>query len=495
MKISIITVCYNSQDTIAFTLNSILNQDYKNIEHIIIDGGSTDNTINIINQYNFKNKKFISEKDNGIYDAMNKGISIATGDILTILNADDIYHNNSTISEVVKLIKQSPSENIYIGNVVFFKNNNFKNITRIYGAKFFKKWMLNIGVMPPHPSTFIKKEIYKIHKYNEMYKIASDFEFFLRLFKINNYNFKYLDLIIVRMRTGGISGKNILSYLVSSIEINKAFKNNKLRISYLSILARIPFKLYQFNTFFKKNKINNNFKLTISNFLSSQNILNELRIVKDFNNLINHNNNFVLSGLNLAFLGYYSKNDINIHKNLYVWPDGMFSKSVGNISKIPGRTLFNNIQLNYNIINKIVVIGNLSERNKNYVKNKFNTNLEHINLPYGDVKNLYKFLPEKIDDNSLILITLPTPKQELIAEFLISKLQNYKIICIGASISLASGEEKPIPKYLENLGIEFIWRIKSDSRRRIKRLLETFYYYLKGKINNKYKNLYLKEIE
>ena len=495
MKISIITVCYNSQDTIAFTLNSILNQDYKNIEHIIIDGGSTDNTINIINQYNFKNKKFISEKDNGIYDAMNKGISIATGDILTILNADDIYHNNSTISEVVKLIKESPSENIYIGNVVFFKNNNFRNISRIYRAKFFKKWMLNIGVMPPHPSTFIRKEIYKIYKYDVTYKIASDFEFFLRLFKINNYNFKYLDLIIVRMRTGGISGKNILSYLISSFEISKAFKSNKLSISYLSILARVPFKLNQFNVFFKEKKINNNFQITISNFLSDQNILNELRIVKDFNNLINNNNNFVLSGLNLAFLGYYSKKEINIYKNLYVWPDGMFSKSVGNITKIPGRNLFNNIQLNYNKINKIIVIGNLSERNKNYVKSKFNTNLEHISLPYADIKDLYKFLPEKIDDNSLTLITLPTPKQEQIAEFLVSKLQNYKIICIGASISLASGEEKPIPKYLENLGIEFIWRIKNDSRRRIKRLVETFYYYLKGKINSKYKNLYLKEIE
>lgn len=495
MKISIITVCYNSQDTIAFTLNSILNQDYKNIEHIIIDGGSSDNTLNIINQYNFKNKIFISEKDKGIYDAMNKGIAHSTGEIVTILNADDIYHNNSTISEAVKLIKESPDEKIFIGNIVFFQNNFFSNIVRIYSAKFFKKWMLGIGVMPPHPSTFIKKEIYKIYNYNINFKIAADFEFFLRLFKINNYNFKYLDLTIVRMRTGGISGKNILSYLISSIEIYKAFKENKLKKNYFTILARIPFKLNQFITYFRKKNINASFKFTVSNFLSDQNILNELRVVKDFNGLINHNNNFVLSGLNLAFLGYYSKNDINIYKNLYVWPDGMFSKSVGNIIKIPGRTLFNNIQLNYNIINKIVVIGNLSERNKNYIKNKFNTNLEHINLPYGDVKYLYKFLPEKIDDNSLILITLPTPKQEQVAEFLVSKLQNYKIICIGASISLASGEEKPIPTYLENLGIEFVWRIKNDTRRRIKRLFETFYYYFKGKINNKFKNLYLKEIE
>jgi glycosyltransferase involved in cell wall biosynthesis len=495
MKISIITVCYNSQDTIGFTLNSILNQDYKNIEHIIIDGGSTDNTLNIINQYNFKNKIFISEKDKGIYDAMNKGIARSTGEIVTTLNADDIYHNNSTISDVVKLIKESPNEKIFIGNIIFFKNNIFNNIVRIYDAKFFKKWMLNIGVMPPHPSTFIKKEIYKIYNYNTNFKIAADFEFFLRLFKINNYNFKYLDLTIIRMRTGGISGKNIMSYLISTIEIYKAFQENKIKKNYFTILARIPFKLNQFVTYFKKEKINSTFKFTVSKFLSDQNTSNELKVVKDFNNLINHNNNFVLSGLNLAFLGYYSKKDINIYKNLYVWPDGMFSKSIGNIKKIPGRILFNNIQLNYNIINKIVVIGNLSERNKNYIKSKFNTNLEHINLPYGDIKYLYKFLPEKIDDNSLILITLPTPKQEQIAEFLINKLQNYKIICIGASISLASGEEKPIPKHLENLGIEFLWRIRSDSRRRIKRLLETFYYYLKGKIDNQFKKLYLKEIE
>ena len=252
MKISIITVCYNSQDTIAFTLNSILNQDYKNIEHIIIDGGSSDNTLNIINQYNFKNKIFISEKDKGIYDAMNKGIAHSTGEIVTILNADDIYHNNSTISEAVKLIKESPDEKIFIGNIVFFQNNFFSNIVRIYSAKFFKKWMLGIGVMPPHPSTFIKKEIYKIYNYNINFKIAADFEFFLRLFKINNYNFKYLDLTIVRMRTGGISGKNILSYLISSIEIYKAFKENKLKKNYFTILARIPFKLNQFITYFRK---------------------------------------------------------------------------------------------------------------------------------------------------------------------------------------------------------------------------------------------------
>jgi glycosyltransferase involved in cell wall biosynthesis len=495
MKISIITVCYNSQDTIAFTLNSILNQDYKNIEHIIVDGGSTDNTINIINQYNFKNKIFISEKDKGIYDAMNKGIARSTGEFVTTLNADDIYQNNSTISDVVKLIKESPNEKIFIGNIIFFKHNIFNDIVRIYDAKFFKKWMLNIGVMPPHPSTFIKKEIYKIYNYNINFKIAADFEFFLKLFKINNYNFKYLDLTIVRMRTGGISGKNILSYLISTIEIYKAFKEHKLKKNYLTILARIPFKLNQFITYFKKKKINSNFKFTISNFLSDQNTSNELRLVKDFNNLINSNSNFVLSGLNLAFLGYYSKNDINIYKNLYVWPDGLFSRTIGNIKKLPGRILFNNIQLNSNIINKIIVIGNLSEKNKNYVKSKFYTNLEHINLPYGDIKYICKFLPEKLDDNSLILITLPTPKQEQIAKFLISKLQNYKIICIGASISLASGEEKPIPKYLENLGIEFLWRIKSDTKRRIKRLVETFYYYLKGKINNKYKKLYLKEID
>ena len=495
MKISIITVCYNCQETISFTLNSVLNQDYKNIEHIIIDGASTDNTINIINQYNFKNKKFISEKDKGIYDAMNKGISIATGDIITVLNSDDIYQNNSTITDVVKIIKEFPNEKIYIGNVIFFKNNNFTNISRIYSSKFFKKWMLNIGVMPPHPSAFIRKEIYKIYKYDTKFKIASDFEFFLRLFKINNYNFKYLDHIIVRMRTGGISGKNILSYLISTIEIAKAFKKNKLFSNYLFILFRIPFKISQFNVFFKKKRINYNFKLTISNFLSNQNIFNELRIVRDFNNLINSNNNFVLSGLNLAFLGYYSKKEINIYKNLYVWPDGMFSKAIGNITKIPGRVLFNNIKLNHNIINKVLIIGNLSEGNKNYVIRKLNSNVEHINLPYGDIKYLYKFLPEKIDENSLILITLPTPKQEQIAEFLKNKLEKYKIICIGASISLASGEEKPIPKYLENLGIEFLWRIKNDTRRRVKRLFETFYYYLKGLINNKFKKLYLKEID
>ena len=159
MKISIITVCFNSEETIVSTLNSVLSQTYDEIEHIIIDGGSTDRTLDILDQYNFKNKIVVSESDDGIYDAMNKGIKIAQGDIITILNSDDIYQSSSTISEVMKDIIDNPEKDIFLGDVVFFNKNNFNKIFRYYSAKNFKSKLLLDGIMPPHPSSFIKKKI------------------------------------------------------------------------------------------------------------------------------------------------------------------------------------------------------------------------------------------------------------------------------------------------------------------------------------------------
>ena len=138
MKISIITVCFNSEETIISTLNSVFSQNYPNIEHIIIDGGSSDRTLDIIKQYPFKNKRVISENDNGIYDAMNKGIKMAKGEIISILNSDDIYQSPNIISNVINIIKKNPSKDIFLGDVVYFKANNFNKITRYYHAKSFE---------------------------------------------------------------------------------------------------------------------------------------------------------------------------------------------------------------------------------------------------------------------------------------------------------------------------------------------------------------------
>ena len=155
MKVSIITVCYNSQKTIENTIKSVISQNYKNYEYIIIDGGSTDNTIKIINKYKKNIHIFKSEKDKGIYDAINKGIKNSTGSVISILHSDDIFYNNFTTQKVMSHFKINPKLDCLIGNTIITNNSSKKNI-RNYKANFFKKWMLYFGYSPPHPSTFFK---------------------------------------------------------------------------------------------------------------------------------------------------------------------------------------------------------------------------------------------------------------------------------------------------------------------------------------------------
>ena len=191
--------------------------------------------------------------------------------------------------------------------------------------------------------------------------------------------------------------------------------------------------------------------------------------------------------MNLAFLGYFSKQILYPHKNLIHWPDGIFTRKIIDIKKIPGREIIQNLKLNNNI-KQIKVIGNISTISKKYLIKKFNTNVCSISLPYAPIEKLKK-KKININKNELVFITLPTPKQEELAYSLAEKNSNFKIICIGGSIAIASGEEKPVPKFLQNY--EFLWRLKSDFLRRSYRLLESFYFYLKGHYQE---NLYNKTI-
>ena len=489
MLLSIITVTLNSKKTIISTLNSVLSQTNKDIEHIIVDGGSTDGTIEIINEYNHHNKKIIISKGSGIYKSMNLGIQEAKGEIITILNSDDIYQNENTIQDVMDYISKYPKKSLFLGDVVYFKNTSFFKIYRYYSSKNFKRWHLKLGLMPPHPPSFIRKNVYKEYGlYHENFKIASDFELFLRLIYKHKLEFKKLNQIIVRMRMGGISGKNFESYIISTKEILQSFKINQIKIFFFQIILRLPPKLFQY-LFFNKLNLNQNFKLFKIKF-GEKFLENSFRILKSTYE-IPYNKNFILSGLNLAFLGYFFKGDIQYSKNLIHWPDGIFAKTIfENIKKIPGREIMKNIILP-NEIKKIIILGNLSEKNFLYLKNKFKIQIIHFNLPYGSFKKIKQNLNFKFTESDLIFLTLPTPKQEQIAIELAKKNNHYKIICIGASISIASGEEQPVPKYLENY--EFLWRLKTDPFRRIKRLFVSFIYFFKGKyLDNKldYLNIY-----
>ena len=199
----------------------------------------------------------------------------------------------------------------------------------------------------------------------------------------------------------------------------------------------------------------------------------------------NLNQNFILSGANLAFLGYFANNELILHKNLFHWPDGLWIKKHIDIKKTPGKELLENLKLN-NSIRCINVIGNLSENSKKYLEKKFKLKIINFKLPYGNFETLKKN-NLKLKKNTLTFITLPTPKQEKFAFHLIKKNKNFKIICIGASIAIASGDEKPVPYFLRN--VEFLWRLRSDFYRRIIRLFETLVYYLKGKFLGNFKNM------
>jgi glycosyltransferase involved in cell wall biosynthesis len=486
MKITILTVCLNSELTILHTLNSVLMQSYKNIEHIIVDGGSTDKTLEFLKEYNLKNKIIIHQSRRGIYNAMNLGIKKSKGDYICILNADDIFNSNVTIEKVVKKIFKNKDCSIFLGDVIFFNSENFIKINRNYSVENFNKNLLKFGIMPPHPGSFIKKEVYlKYGMYEETYKIASDFEFFLRTLYKNNIYFKKLNLLITRMKTGGISGKDFFSYIISTLEIVKSFKKNKLKYNILFIILRFPIKLLQFINFDSK-KLNSSFKLILSNFFR-RNYKYDFNLVADIK-FLNQKKNFILSAMNLAFLGSYTKGDIKKSNYLINWPDGIFSKIIGKkIKKIPGRDILKDIQIDNNI-KKILVLGNLSLIGLNYLKKQFYKPIIHKKLPFSDTKSIIKNLNINLKKNELVLITLPTPKQEIIANYLAKKNRHFKIICIGGSVAIASGEERRVPDLISSF--EFLWRLRYDTIRRLNRLLMTFYYFLKGYfITKKLKNL------
>jgi hypothetical protein len=255
---------------------------------------------------------------------------------------------------------------------------------------------------------------------------------------------------------------------------------------------------------FKEDNNNLNYEKLLKIYSKDRAIKKLLKIISDLNansdlklpliqdaSHINFDKNFIICALNLAFLGYFSSGNLKINKFFKVWPDGFFIKRFFNkeISKIPGRDFFNLIKIDKKIIKRIVVIGNLNDEAKLFLNNKITLKLLHIPLPYGDIENFCKLLPQlKADD--FCIITLPTPKQEMLASY-ISETQSYfKILCLGGAINMLSGQEKPLPEKYKNIFFaEALWRLQYDTSRRIKRLWETFYFYLFGEIFRKFKRI------
>lgn len=249
MKISLITVTYNSEATIANTIESVLKQSHKDIEYMIIDGCSNDDTLKILKYYEamFKDRMhIISEPDKGIYDAMNKGISMVTGELIGILNSDDYYTSDDVLSTIANFFKHNDAEAIY-GDIHFINDKNPDKCVRYYSSAFFRPWLLRFGFMPAHPSFYVRREVYeKYGLYSLDYKIASDYDMMVRLFHKYKIRAKYIKKDFVTMRIGGVSTKNIRNRILITREDVKACKNNGMYTNSFFISIKYFYKIFEF---------------------------------------------------------------------------------------------------------------------------------------------------------------------------------------------------------------------------------------------------------
>ena len=251
MKISIITATFNRGHFIESCILSILRQEVNNIELIIIDGLSTDSTSEKIKPLIEKNKniKFYSETDLGIYDALNKGIDKANGEIIGFLHSDDLFYNSETLKKIIDNFQKFDLDGIY-GDLEYVEKINTKKIVRYWESCTFRYNLLRKGWTPPHPTLFLKKSIYKKHgNFDLNFKISADYDFMLRIFKDDTLNIKYFPEVITRMRVGGISNKNIKNILIKTLEDYKAIRKNKIG-SIGTLLRKNTSKIKQF---YKKN--------------------------------------------------------------------------------------------------------------------------------------------------------------------------------------------------------------------------------------------------
>lgn len=245
MKISIITPTYNSEKTISRTIDSIIAQNYSNLEYIIIDGASNDRTLEIIKDYQAKiNIKLISESDGGLYDAMNKGIALATGEIVGILNSDDLFKSDNVLSLVAESFADNKVDAVY-GDITYFADNE-KVIKRYWPSGVYREGNLNNGWTIPHPALYLRKSVYdRFGLFNTDFKIAGDYEFILRLLKKHKINLKYVPQVFVNMYEGGVSGRNLEQRKKGWAELKKAWTVNGFKVPCLFVLRRVLFKISQ----------------------------------------------------------------------------------------------------------------------------------------------------------------------------------------------------------------------------------------------------------
>jgi glycosyltransferase involved in cell wall biosynthesis len=243
--ISIITVTYNAGATLAQCVQSVLSQSDAHVEYILIDGGSTDDSLKQIEPYRSQITHIVSEPDKGIYDAMNKGIRLASGDIVGILNADDFYPHDKVLKEVTEVFTRTSCD-IFCGSVAIFKGGDFKKVWRLYDATRFRLWHLRMGMQPPHPGAFIQKKCYDLNGlYDTEMRISGDFDMFVRLLMVAKFHAVYSKSICVHMRDGGVSSKDLKAKILMNKEDLRALRKYGIRSTLWLIWLKYPFKLFQ----------------------------------------------------------------------------------------------------------------------------------------------------------------------------------------------------------------------------------------------------------
>lgn len=246
MKISIITVTFNAVTTVADTLQSVASQTYGDVEHIVIDGASSDGTQELVTRHISAISRFVSEPDKGIYDAMNKGLKLATGEIIGFLNADDIYENDDVLQHVAELIAQNEIDAVF-GDAVFVDPAHPKRPIRRYRSDRFRPDRIAWGWMPAHPALFLRRGVYeRFGGFRTDYRIAGDFELIARIFHDGTLKYRHVPDVWVRMRTGGISTGGWRSSVLLNREVLRACRENHIPTSLLKILSKYPAKLLEF---------------------------------------------------------------------------------------------------------------------------------------------------------------------------------------------------------------------------------------------------------
>ena len=246
MKISIVTVAFNSGATIADTLRSVAAQSHADVQHIVIDGGSTDQTAEVIKAHGTKVAHFVSEPDRGIYDAMNKGVAAASGDVVGFLNADDRYAHAAVLAQVAKRFADEPLDAVF-GDIAFFRADRPAELVRRYRSNRFKPHLIGWGWMPAHPALFVRRSLFeRAGPFKTDYRIAGDFEWVARVFHAGDLRIRHVPEVLVHMQTGGVSTRGWRNTVLLNREVMRACRDNGIATNWFKILSKYPAKLLEY---------------------------------------------------------------------------------------------------------------------------------------------------------------------------------------------------------------------------------------------------------